>query len=363
LRPRTNALIRTYRVAPESPIVRRLGTRPIPTILAALLLAGSLIPAIAAPAAAATGSSELVAAANGERSKASLRAVQAHATLNAIAAERAGHLVAIKGLSHDMAYVKERLAEEKVCWSKLGEILAWDYAPEAHRFISQWMGSDGHRKVMLGSDYVVAGGAWVKGTTKDGHDAWYAVMLFLKPCDGSALPSSTGASFTDIATSPFRGDIEWLVSQGITSGCSATRFCPSSPVTRAQMAVFLVRALNLPPTTRDYFRDDNGTAYQGAINALAASGITGGCAAGRFCPDGKVTRAAMASFLSRAYELGWTTRDYFWDDRGTMHESNINRVAQAQITGGCTSGRYCPDSAVTRGQMAAFLRRADALTR
>ena len=66
----------------------------------------------------------------------------------------------------------------------------------------------------------------------------------------------------------------------------------------------------------------------------------------------------MASFLARAFALPDATTDYFWDDAGSLHEADINRVAQAGITLGCGEGAYCPGSFVTRGQMAAFLHRA-----
>jgi hypothetical protein len=66
----------------------------------------------------------------------------------------------------------------------------------------------------------------------------------------------------------------------------------------------------------------------------------------------------MASYLARALALPATGTDYFFDDAGSMHEGDINRVAAAGITSGCGGGRYCPDLSVTREQMAAFLRRA-----
>ncbi|MBA4170861.1 MAG: S-layer homology domain-containing protein, partial [Chloroflexi bacterium] len=93
------------------------------------------------------------------------------------------------------------------------------------------------------------------------------------------------------------------------------------------------------------------------INALAASGITAGCAPNRFCPDGLVTRAQMATFLTRALNLPAASRDYFGDDNSNKHESRINSLAAAGITIGCGTNRFCPDGTVTRGQMAAFLRR------
>jgi hypothetical protein len=164
--------------------------------------------------------------------------------------------------------------------------------------------------------------------------------------------------FTDIDTSPFFEDIMWAYRAGITAGCSATSFCPSRVVTREQMASFLVRALRLPAASRDFYTDDGGSPHQADINRLAAAGITTGCTATRFCPRSAVSRAEMASFLARAYHLGRASRDYFTDDERSVHESNINRVAAARITAGCSASRFCPTSPVTRGQMVAFLHRA-----
>ncbi len=163
--------------------------------------------------------------------------------------------------------------------------------------------------------------------------------------------------FVDIWGSKFRDDIVWLAEEGITTGCGTEVFCPNGSVTRAQMATFLVRALDLPASGRNYFRDDNSSKHENSINALAASGITSGCDAGRFCPDGLVTRAQMATFLSRALDLNATSRDYFDDDESSKHETSINRLAASGITSGCAANRFCPSGVVTRGQMAAFLRR------
>lgn len=164
--------------------------------------------------------------------------------------------------------------------------------------------------------------------------------------------------FTDIGASAFKADILWLYSAGITGGCSTTKFCPRSDVTREQMASFLVRALKLPSTSRDFFTDDESSGHEADINRLAASGITGGCATGRFCPTRSVTREQMASFLARAFKLATTSTDYFSDDNASIHEGDINRLARSGITGGCAAGKYCPRASVTREQMAAFLHRA-----
>lgn len=165
--------------------------------------------------------------------------------------------------------------------------------------------------------------------------------------------------FTDVPTaSIFYGNILWLQQSGITAGCTLTEYCPRDSVTRAQMATFLVRALDLPATSTDYFTDDDGNTHEDNINALREAGITFGCTATEYCPNDSVTRAQMASFLVRALELDATTVDYFTDDDGSTHEDNINALREAEVTLGCTATEYCPGDDVRRDQMAAFLNRA-----
>ena len=65
-----------------------------------------------------------------------------------------------------------------------------------------------------------------------------------------------GGTFTDDNGNPHEPNIEALYAAGITSGCAASRFCPSEAVTRGQMATFLAWALSLAPTAVDYFTDD-----------------------------------------------------------------------------------------------------------
>lgn len=164
--------------------------------------------------------------------------------------------------------------------------------------------------------------------------------------------------FWDTIDSPFRGDIELTLLRGITFGCSAIYYCPTAPTTREVMAGFLVNALQLPATSRDYFTDDESSPLEDSINRLAAAGITAGCGSGRFCPTATVTRGQMAAFLGRAFKLRWTPRDYFTDDETSIFEGDINRLAESGITAGCGGTRFCPKALVSREQMAAFLWRA-----
>ncbi len=131
------------------------------------------------------------------------------------------------------------------------------------------------------------------------------------------------------------------------------------------MATFLVRAMGYPATGNDYFLDDAGSVFEGAINRLRAAAVTQGCNPplnNRFCPSDFVTRGQMAAFLVRAF--GHTDAglgDYFLDDDSSVFEGAIDRLRTAGVTQGCNppvNDRYCPDDYVTRGQMAAFLRRA-----
>lgn len=202
------------------------------------------------------------------------------------------------------------------------------------------------------------------GVTVHRLDVYAAVTALVGELPGDPLSPPPGDHpFTDIAGTPFEADIIWIYNAGITAGCAPDRYCPLGPVLRDQMASFLTRAFDLPPTVVDFFTDDEGNVHEDAINRVAAAGITMGCAPDRYCPSGAVTREQMASFLARASSyagrpLAPATVDYFTDDESSAHEMDINRVAGAAITRGCTQTTYCPLQVVSRGQMAAFLHRS-----
>ena len=113
--------------------------------------------------------------------------------------------------------------------------------------------------------------------------------------------------------------------------------------------------------TSGLFADDDGDVHEPGIEALAVNGITYGCGLGRFCPDSALRRGEMAAFLARALPLTSTSRDWFVDDEDSTFERAIDRLRAAGITSGCNppdNDRFCPDALLTRGQMAAFLTRA-----
>ena len=113
--------------------------------------------------------------------------------------------------------------------------------------------------------------------------------------------------FADVeASHPHAAFIERFAELGVTKGCGdGTRFCPDDSVTRAQMAAFLSRAFGLAEGPDPGFSDvPEGAWYASDVAKLAASGITVGCGDGtRFCPSDPTTRAQMATFLFRAQGL------------------------------------------------------------
>ena len=178
------------------------------------------------------------------------------------------------------------------------------------------------------------------------------------PGDSGSEEGQVSVSFSDVSGSVHSENILQLAELGITGGCAPELYCPEDPVTRAQMATFLTRALGLPIPNADTFDDDDGSTHEPNIEALAAAEITLGCGGDSYCPNDEVTRAQMATFLARALDLASVEADSFDDDDGSTHEPNIEALAAAEVTLGCGDRVYCPGDSVTRAQMATFLIRA-----
>ena len=137
-------------------------------------------------------------------------------------------------------------------------------------------------------------------------------VFLLKGIHGAGFtPPDVGAStgFTDVATSYWAAAwIKQLAAEGITGGCGGGNYCPDATVTRAQMAVFLLKAKHgpsfSPPDATGVFTDvPVGYWADKWIEQLALEAITGGCGAGIYCPDSSVTRAQMAVFLVKTFSL------------------------------------------------------------
>ncbi len=182
------------------------------------------------------------------------------------------------------------------------------------------------------------------------------------------------SDFSDVpGTYSYHAAVSKIFRAGITTGCGAGKYCPEQPVTRGEMAVFLLRGEHTsaylpPPATGDKFDDvPLGTPFGAWIEQLAAEGITTGCGGNNYCPDASVTRDAMAKFLLLAkhgssYQPPAATGDVFLDvPLGTFLGKWIEQLAAEGITSGCGTKLYCPDAVVSRGEMAVFLSRTFSL--
>jgi len=164
--------------------------------------------------------------------------------------------------------------------------------------------------------------------------------------------------------------IEAVTDAGIITGCTEDRYCPDDLVTREEAAVFIIRALEGEPADEycatgapfsDVSAGDRSCKY---IKRMRELDITKGCGSDYYCPKEYVSRWQMAVLLIRALE-GDPTTDYCGSgssfvDVGVSYPfcRHIERLYQLGITRGCGGGNYCPDDYVTRAQMAVFLARA-----
>jgi hypothetical protein len=201
--------------------------------------------------------------------------------------------------------------------------------------------------------------------------------LYVKNMDGVTLLNNTiigetSTIFADVPASYWAITyIESLYNAGITGGCSASplMYCPASPVTRAQMAIFILRGIHgsaytPPAATGTVFSDVPASAFGAAwIEQFALEGITSGCGSGKYCPDANVTRAQMAIFLLKGTHgssyVPPSASGVFSDVPVDSFAADwIEQLAAEGITSGCGGGNYCPNANVTRDQMAVFLVKA-----
>jgi len=191
----------------------------------------------------------------------------------------------------------------------------------------------------------------------------------MMPEINSAACLTQASTFIDVPPShPFFTYVETIAANGITGGCGGSYFCPDASVTRAQMAVFLLKAklgsTHVPPAaTGQVFADVPAGSFGAAwIEELASLGVTSGCGSGNYCPSAPVTRRQMATFLLKT-KLGPShvppsATGVFADVPASDPTSSwIEELYGMTVTGGCLTNplRYCPDSPNTRGQMAVFL--------
>ena len=183
-------------------------------------------------------------------------------------------------------------------------------------------------------------------------------------CPTTKVPS---AGFLDTVDNVHRLSVDCAVWWEVAKGTGTGTFTPDGLLSRAQIASFLGRTLTaagvaLPTDAADAFDDDDGSVHEPAINAMAAIGVLQGKGERTYSPNDPVTRGQMATYLVRAYEhrtgrsLSLGT-DWFTDDDGSTHEVSIGKAARAGFTAGTTATTFEPAESTTRGQVASFLSR------
>ncbi len=241
-----------------------------------------------------------------------------------------------------------------------GKIFRTDTAGATFTILHSFVGSDGanpYGGLLQGAD------GNLYGTTYAGGDS-AGVVFRISGC------------FVDVPLiDPFSPFICTVAQAGITAGCGGGNFCPDSPVSRAQMAVFLLKSEHtssyVPPPCAGIFADvpcpsTEAFPYSDWIEQLATEGITGGCFTDplRYCPDRTVTRAEMAVLLLKTeHGSGYAPPacvGIFQDvlcTPGVGFSDWIEQLYAEGVTSGCYTDplQYCPGRDNSRGEMAVFI--------
>ena len=184
---------------------------------------------------------------------------------------------------------------------------------------------------------------------------------------GGTLHQLVPYTFADVPpTHTFWEFIERVHEAGVTGGCGGDNYCPASPTTREQMAVFVLRADDpafVPPACGAPMFTDVPAAspFCRWIEELARRSVVAGCGGGAYCPTNAVTRAQMAVFALATLEgPGYQPPPCGTPMFNDVPASNgfcrwIEELARRGVVAGCGGGNYCPDAPVSRGEMAVFV--------
>jgi hypothetical protein len=161
--------------------------------------------------------------------------------------------------------------------------------------------------------------------------------------------------------------VETILHKNVTGGCSGTTYCPSNSTTREQMAVFVLvsKGAPVPPACvagSEVFTDVPASSpFCKWIEELARLGVVTGCGGGNYCPSDPVTREQMAVFVLRTLDgtlnpPNCVPPNLFADVPETSPFCKwIEELANRGVVTGCGGGNYCPTADVTREQMSVFL--------
>ncbi len=169
------------------------------------------------------------------------------------------------------------------------------------------------------------------------------------------------------AANPFYRFVETLLHNNITGGCGGTNYCPANSTTRDQMAVFMLVAKEgagyTPPACgTPVFADVPASSpFCRFVEEMFRRGVVTGCGGGNYCPASPATREQMAVFLLRLRDPSLdpppcVPPNLFLDVPETSPFCRwIEALANGNIAAGCGGGNYCPTAPVTREQMGVFI--------
>ena len=175
-------------------------------------------------------------------------------------------------------------------------------------------------------------------------------------------------AFADVPTDAYYADaVAWAVKEGITSGTSAAMFTPNASCTRAQIVTFLWRANGSPVVNYAMsFTDVPADAYYAeAVRWAVSEGITTGTTATTFSPDATVTRAQAVTFIYRNVQAqgggftgSWMFPCPFTDvPADAYYFESVQWCAMKNITSGTSADTFSPNAPCTRAQIVTFLYR------
>ncbi len=251
--------------------------------------------------------------------------------------------------------------------------------PQASGFAASASSGAGHTATWsLTGSGAITGGQGTAAIAFDSGDPG-TTMLFgvvdsLGACESAQGSAAVSVDFLDVPpANGFHDFVNTVARNGVTAGCGSGNYCPGDPVTRAQMAVFLLKSAlgsdHTPPACTGTVFDDvpcTGGIYDPWIEELAGLQVTTGCQANPplYCPGATVNRQQMAVFLLKMkYTAAFVPPACtgVFDDvpctPGVGFPDWIEKLYADGVTGGCQAMPllYCPTNPNTRGQMAVFL--------
>lgn len=176
--------------------------------------------------------------------------------------------------------------------------------------------------------------------------------------------ASAAVSFSDVKeTNTHYANILNLAERGVISGYEDGTFRPGDSIKRGNAAKIIAGVLGLDTTNvkNPGFKDVsvNNSNY-GAIAALAGLGIINGFEDNTYRANDTLTRGQMSKIIANAFKLTATNTDIpFTDVQNSQYKENIAALFTNGVTTGTTATTFDARSAVTRGQLASFVVRAE----